>query len=180
VPVTYVALLRGIGPGNPNMRNERFIEVLEGLGFSDVRTVLSTGNVVFQADEADGRALEDRIEPAWPERLGFRSTTIVRSFDEIAALVADDPFGGVPHGPSSYQLVTFVKQRPPPRLEHREPGFEVVGVHERSGAVLTLTDQTGSGATDVMSWLDKQLGKEISSRTSLTVSRILRKMESLG
>jgi uncharacterized protein (DUF1697 family) len=162
------------------MRNERFVEVVEGLGYSDVRTVLSTGNVVFRADEEDARALEDRIEPAWPEQLGFRSTTIVRSFDEIAALVADDPFGGVPHGPSSYQLVTFVKQRPVSPLEHREPGFEVVGVHERSGAVLTLTDQTGSGATDVMSWLDKQLGKEISSRTSLTVARILLKMESLG
>jgi uncharacterized protein (DUF1697 family) len=180
VPVTYVALLRGIGPGNPNMRNERFIEVLEGLGFSDVRTVLSTGNVVFRADEADPCVLQDRIEPAWPEQLGFRSTTIVRTQDELAALVADDPFGGVPHGPSSYQLVTFVKQRPPPRLEHRRPGFEVVGVHERSGAVLTLTDQTAGSATDVMSWLDKQLGKEISSRTSLTVARILRKMESLG
>ena len=179
---SYVALLRGIGPRNPNMRNDRFRDVVQRLGFGNVRTVLGTGNVLFDSDETDIRALEDVIEPAWPDQLGFKSTTIVRSRAQLASLVKKDPFGGVEHGRSSYQLVTFVKH-PPARLkvkvpyEDRERGLRVVEIHRPSGAVLTITDTTAATKTpDVMTWLEKQLGKENTSRTSLTVSRILKKM----
>lgn len=40
---TYVALLRGIVPLNPNMRNEKLRGVFEKLGFTNVRTVISSG-----------------------------------------------------------------------------------------------------------------------------------------
>ncbi|MGH2757636.1 MAG: DUF1697 domain-containing protein [Actinomycetota bacterium] len=45
----FVALLRGIGPLNPNMRNEKLREVFVGLGFENVRTVITTGNVLFDS-----------------------------------------------------------------------------------------------------------------------------------
>lgn len=38
-----------------------------------------------------------------------------------------------------------------------------------------MTDSSGAGAADLMTWLERQLGKEISSRTWLTVHRILKK-----
>ena len=43
----YVALLRGIGPSNPNMRNERLRELFQKLGFQNVQTVISSGNVLL-------------------------------------------------------------------------------------------------------------------------------------
>ena len=66
-PVRYVALLRGIGPTNRNMRNERLRGVAEGLGLRDVGTVISSGNLVFDADPADVSELEARFEEAWTE-----------------------------------------------------------------------------------------------------------------
>jgi len=91
---SYVALLRGIAPTNPNMRNDRLRGVFAELGFSNVRTVISSGNVLFETDSSAVRALETKVEEALPKRLGFTSTKIIRSRTEIQALVDQDPSGG--------------------------------------------------------------------------------------
>ena len=173
----YVALLRGIGPTNPNMRNERLRAVFEGLGFKNVRTVISTGNVVFESDSTDTASMEATLETAWQEKLGFTSTTIIRSIEDVAALVEMDPYQGLEHGPASYLLVTFFKQRPAfdfefP-LEPPDRPYRLVGRSDRE--VFSLTDTTGAGASDLMAWLERQFGKEISSRTWATVHRIIKK-----
>ena len=67
----YVALLRGIAPTNPNMRNDKLRSVFEKLGFENVKTVISSGNVVFESPSRSIRKLEERIAKAFPEELGF-------------------------------------------------------------------------------------------------------------
>lgn len=61
----YVAFLRGIAPMNPNMRNEKLRTVMEDLGFSNVKTVISSGNILFESDEQNISKLEATIEAAW-------------------------------------------------------------------------------------------------------------------
>ena len=92
---TYVALLRGIAPMNPNQRNERLRGVCEDLGLRNVRTVISSGNVVFETDTNDVPALEATLEAAWLDRLDFTSTTIIRSRSDLQSMVEADPFGGL-------------------------------------------------------------------------------------
>ncbi len=58
----YVALIRGIGPGNPNMTGPKFKEFFESLGFSNVTTVIASGNVVFETSKKYTKQLEDKIE----------------------------------------------------------------------------------------------------------------------
>ncbi len=175
---TYVALLRGIGPMNPNMRNEHLRRVFEGLGFERVRSVISSGNIVFESADTDTAAMESRLEEAWPRELGFRSTTIIRSEEQLAALVDADPFEGLEHGPETYLLMTFFKHPPDIDLTfpHDPPGvaYRLVGYPE--GTLATVTDTTAGPTPDVMAWVEKQFGKEISSRTWLTVHRILKRM----
>ncbi|HEX5796958.1 MAG TPA: DUF1697 domain-containing protein [Candidatus Saccharimonadales bacterium] len=175
----YVALLRGIGPGNPNMRNDKLREVFENLGFEDVQSVISSGNVLFKTDIPDVESLESTIENAIVSQLGFNSTTIIRSKQELEKLVRSDPFDGTEHGPSSYLLVTFLKN--PVKTDLKFPytppskSYTVLGISNR--AVFTVTDTTAVKTPDVMTWLEKQFGKEISSRTWKTVHRILKKFE---
>lgn len=173
----FVALIRGIGPGDPRKSNESLRGVLEELGYADVRSVISSGNVLFSAPGSDGDAdaLGDRIEAAWPELRGFTAMTVVRSHSQLGRLVERLPFGEVPHGPSSYQLVTFFKQPlteppTPPDL----PGVEVVGIVD--GALCTVHDTTLAAGPDVMKWLDRTFKKQTTSRTQLTLARILTKM----
>jgi uncharacterized protein (DUF1697 family) len=175
----YVALLRGIGPSDPNMRNVRLREVCEDLGLRNVATVVSSGNLVFDADDADAVHLEAQLEAAWPERLGFQSTSIVRTHAQLAALRDLAPFGDREHGKGTYLLTTFAKHRIQPTFTvpgaPLGPGFEVVGATDRE--VFSVTDTTANRTPDTMTWLERQLGPAITSRTWLTVTRILARCE---
>jgi uncharacterized protein (DUF1697 family) len=155
---TYVALLRGIMPMNPNMKSERLKSVFESLGFENVETVIASGNVVFDSPSKNVAALEAKIEKALPAQLGFKSATIIRSCEELERLVKRNPFKGVKDEKPNYLLVTFFKDR---RKE-----------------LCTVLDSTDAKTPDFMRSLDREHGKEITSRTWKTVARILKKMDS--
>lgn len=152
----YVALLRGIGPTNPNMRGERLKSVFEEIGFKNVHPVIASGNVIFDSSSKSPKALEDKIEKALPEKLGFTSTTIVRSKEDLETLVKKNPFKGVRDEKPNYLLVTFFKNRSP-----------------ELSTVIKLTE---GKTTDFMSKMDREHGKAITSRTWKTVARILKQM----
>lgn len=174
----YVALLRGIGPGNPNMHNDKLRGVLEGLGFKNVQSVISSGNIVFESDSNDTAKMEAKLEAAWPKELGFTSTTIIRSQKQLEELVKIDPFKGLEHGRSSYLLVTFFKRPTEVKftLPYQPPEKPYKLLSATSKELFTTTDNSVIPTTDLMTWLEKQYGKEISSRTWRTVNRILAKM----
>lgn len=175
----YVALLRGIGPANPNMRNEKLRGVLESLGFDNVQTVISSGNVLFEADSSDVAALEAQIQAAWPEQLGFQSTTIVRTREQLEQLVADNPFGDRTDTQSSRLQATFLKHEPDqrPDLPHTPPegDYAIVAIVGRT--ICSTIDLTGSRTPDLMRWLEKTFGKQITTRTWKTVQRIVQRMD---
>src|ERR1700761_1842515 len=67
----YAAMIRGIGPENPNMRGEKLKMAFESLGLTNVRPVITSGNVVFESDITDTVRLESMVEAAFPRLLGF-------------------------------------------------------------------------------------------------------------
>jgi uncharacterized protein (DUF1697 family) len=177
-PMTrYAALLRGIAPMNPNMRNARLREVAEGLGLQNVATVISSGNLVFDSEVSDRGELEEMIEAGWRTHLGFESTSIVRTSDELDALRELDPFRGREHGPTSYTLVTFAKDRIEPTFAMPHAldvgGHTVVGGTGRE--LFTISDTTAADTPNIMVWLEREFGKAITSRTWLTVLKILKR-----
>ena len=174
----YVALLRGIAPTNPNMRNDKLRGVFEKLGFENVKTVISSGNVIFESPSRSIRKLEESIEKALPEELGFKSTTIIRSRGQIHKLVDKNPFQGMGHSQKSSLNVTFLKKKGgtdikfPHKIDNRD--HELLGMHD--GAICSVIDLTSAKTPDLMVWLEKKLGKEITTRTWKTVERILKAM----
>jgi uncharacterized protein (DUF1697 family) len=174
----YVAFLRGIAPLNPNMKNEKLREVCRDLGLENVQTIISSGNVIFDSDAPDHAELEDMIEAAWPERLGFTSTTILRTSDQIEDLATSAPFGELTHGPETYLLVTFSKHplEVDVELPHRPPDRDYTLVGATRGELFSVTDTLNSATPDVMSWIENRFGKAVSSRTWLTVLRVRDRM----
>ncbi|MCX5229415.1 DUF1697 domain-containing protein [Streptomyces sp. NBC_00233] len=91
---TYAALLRGINvSGHRKVPMAELRPLLEGLGHTNVRTYLQSGNAVFTTDTGAGEdelatALEDAIE----ERFGFRVDCLVRDGDYLAAVAEACPF----------------------------------------------------------------------------------------
>jgi uncharacterized protein (DUF1697 family) len=173
---SYVALLRGIAPLNPNMHNDKLRGVFESLGLANVRTLLSSGNVLFDSDSAASK-LESQIEKAIIAQLGFTSTTIIRSRQELERLVALDPFKGADTDASFKQNITFLKHPAHTKLTfpHRPPGkeYELLSLHDR--AVCSVIDITLSKTPDLMVWLEREFGKDITTRTYQTVQRIIKK-----
>ncbi|MGY0500915.1 DUF1697 domain-containing protein [Nocardia sp. FBN12] len=176
---SYAALLRGIMPTNPNMRNEKLRGVFEGLGFEKVVSVLSSGNVVFRTAD-DPADLEERIQQALNAELGIPGGTIIRSHPELRALLDRDPFAGLPHERGSYLTVTFFKAK------MREADTEafaddsltrVIGYDREARAFLTVNDNSVGKTPDFMARLEKTYGKDITTRTWLTVQRVVKKME---
>ncbi|MCA0253735.1 MAG: DUF1697 domain-containing protein [Actinobacteria bacterium] len=177
----YAALLRGIAPSGRNQSNDQLRGVFERLGFAKVASVLASGNIVFDSPEADVPAIEERIEAALVADLELNSRTLVRSLDELRALLASDPFPGLTHGRGTYLTVTFFKEAPANVLvtDHPDGLTQVVGYDPAARAVLAITDNSDPGRTpDFMVWLEKSYGKSITTRTWLTVERIVRKLES--
>ncbi len=153
---TYVALLRGIMPTNPNMRGEKLKGVFESLGFSNVMTVIASGNVIFDTQAKNIPALETKIEKALAAQLGFKSTTIIRSKEQLKQLVKTNPFKGIKDEKPHYLVVTFFKD----------------GKKE----LCTTIDLNNTTGSDFMRVIEKTHGKDITSRTWKTVARILAKM----
>lgn len=97
----YVALLRGINVGKAKrvaMADLRAL--LQGLGCTDVRTLLNSGNAVFSAPAQPPAALARRIEAALLATLGVQAAVVVKTAADLAAVVAGNPLGAVATDPS--------------------------------------------------------------------------------
>jgi uncharacterized protein (DUF1697 family) len=88
----FVVLLRGVNVGKGNrVPMAEFRALLEGLGGSQVRTLLNSGNAVFASAARDPRGHAARIAAGVEERFGVVTPVIVKSAAEYAAVVAGNP-----------------------------------------------------------------------------------------
>jgi uncharacterized protein (DUF1697 family) len=90
----YVAFLRGVNLGSRRrVKNEELQRHFEGMGFEDVATFRTSGNVIFASPgrEAEGK-LGGRVEAELEERLGFEVVVFLRSVEEVATIARRRPF----------------------------------------------------------------------------------------
>lgn len=174
----YVALLRGITPLNPNMRNDKLRSVFENLGYENVRTVIASGNVLFESRSRNAGALEARIEKALSGNLRFSSSAIVRSREQLQKLVDRNPFGNLEDTSGSRLNVTFLKHAPRTRLKFpyrpADKAYELRVLYD--GAICSVVDLSDTGTPDLMRLLEREFGKAITTRTWKTVRKILDKL----
>jgi uncharacterized protein (DUF1697 family) len=102
----YVALFRGINVGKAKrvaMADLR--RLLAALGFTDVATLLNSGNAVFTAAKTSNAKLAARVRAAVREELGVDAHVVVKSGEEIAAIVAGNTLAAVATNPSRLLVV---------------------------------------------------------------------------
>jgi len=91
----YVALLRGINVGGKNkVSMERLREIAAALGFTNVKTYVNSGNLAFDTKKSDNKKLALKVHNAIEKELGLDISIMVRSIDEIAGVVAKNPYIG--------------------------------------------------------------------------------------
>lgn len=167
----YVALLRGVMPTNCKMAELR--ACFEAAGFGDVRTVLSSGNVAFDARASALATLERKAEEAMRVSLGRVFLPIVRSSEHLQALVASDPFASLDVPPTSKRVVTFLR-RPPERRVELPVVRGGARILELVGSEALAAYEPSPTAPDFMTLLERTFGKEITTRTLATVEKCAR------
>jgi uncharacterized protein (DUF1697 family) len=112
--------LRGINLGARNrVAMPELRKQLTGAGFEGVRTYLGSGNVVLDAGAAPGE-LERECKRLIQDAFGLDIAVVVRTRDELAAVVALDPLGEVATNPKRYQVSFMSGELEPAVLEKIE------------------------------------------------------------
>lgn len=172
---TYIAFLRGINSGmNPTIKMDILKKGFEELGFQNVKTVIASGNVIFDAEPTDENDLEKTIEKALPKAIGFESVIIVYKLTDLQRLARLDVFKGIKVTPSTRLFVTFVKKPPRGNQKLSGHGFEMITKSGR--AFFSVLDLSGT-TPDLMKLLDKEFGKTNTTRSWKTIEKILQKAD---
>jgi uncharacterized protein (DUF1697 family) len=91
---TYAALLRAVNVGGRNLMSMAALQQCLGqLGLLNVRTVIQSGNVIFETAEKSGATLTRRIEGAVSTILGIDSRIVLVSQAQLKTIVSDAPAG---------------------------------------------------------------------------------------
>ncbi len=101
----YVAFLRGVNVGGVNLKMAEVARVFEDAGFTNVVTVLASGNVLLDA-QAPAKTVRDKAEAALRDAFGYEAWVLVYDLDSVRAIDAAYPFEREVDGHHSY--VTFV------------------------------------------------------------------------
>ena len=164
----YVAFLRGVSPMNARMPELK--HCFEAAGFTDVRTLLSSGNVVFSTRSSSNEALAKRCEKAMHDGLDRGFTTIVRPARYLQDMVESDPFAGFDLPPKAKRVVTFFRER----IERNIALPIVLGdarILKMTGSEAFTYYVPGPDAPVFMRLIEQTFGTNITTRTLDTVRK---------
>jgi uncharacterized protein (DUF1697 family) len=165
----YAAFLRGVMPTNVTMPALR--ACFEAAGLEEVKTLLSSGNLVFATRATPARSLERRIEATMRDQLGQVFMTIVRGEGALQAILASDPYKPFRLHADAKRIVTFLRKAPPSRLKLpiESDGARILCM--RGAEVFSAYVPNPRGPV-FMNLIERTLGKDVTTRTWDTVRRV--------
>jgi len=150
-------------------------KALESLGFNDIKTLLNSGNVVFMAKETTLSLLTQQIEKTLAKTFGFTVPVLIRTKKEIQELVDSQPFKAITVTPETRLYMTFLSEKPKSALkipyESENKGFRILRVSDHEICSAVIPSPT-NGTLDMMSFLEKEFGKNVTTRNWNTVVKL--------
>ena len=146
----------------------------EAAGFTNVVTVISSGNVVFDSRSSSVSSLEKKIEKAMEEHLERSFVTFVRSIEDLTGIIESDPFGEFDLDSTVKPIITFMRNSSDTKLK--------LPLNIASGAILKVYSREVYSVykpsvknPNFMGVLEKNFGKVNTTRTLETVKRVIKK-----
>jgi uncharacterized protein (DUF1697 family) len=172
----YAAFLRAVNVGGRVVKMSELAGRLTALGLAEVSTFIASGNVVFRSNE-EPLPLARRIEADLLAWLGYPVATMVRTWDELEALVASNPFKGVERAPDAKLYVAFLWEPPAtkpklPRVSTRE-GLRLFRIRGREAFMVAERLPDGKFGVPNLP-LEKELGVPATTRNWNTILRLMK------
>jgi uncharacterized protein (DUF1697 family) len=167
----YAAFLRGVMPMNAKMPDLK--KAFEAAGFTDVRTLLSSGNLVFTAPAASEATLQRKAEAAMTRQLGRTFLTITRPVDALREMLASDPYQAFRLPANAKRIVTFLREQPASKLAlpSEVDGARILAVDGNN--VFSAYVPSAKGPV-FMTLINKTFGSHQTTRTWQTVTKVAR------
>jgi uncharacterized protein (DUF1697 family) len=169
----HVALLRGVNVGKAKRVAMADLRALvEGLGCTDVKTLLKSGNVVFSTRDISPVKFAARIETTMSAELGVTARVTVLTGVELAAVLADNPLPQATESPSRLLVAVprasadLAKLKP---LLKRDQGSDVIALGPRAAY---LWCREGILASDLWPAVDRALGAAVTCRNWATMTKL--------
>ncbi|MCV7280307.1 DUF1697 domain-containing protein [Mycolicibacterium flavescens] len=168
----YAVLLRGVNVGGVNLKMAEVASTFESAGFTGVRTILASGNVLLDSRK-DTAAVRDTAQKALRETFGYDAWVLVYPLDVVAAISAAFPFEREVDGHHSY--VTFVSDE----QVLDELAALPEGAHEKiargDGVIYWQVPRSATLATTIGKTMGKKRYKSATTTRNLrTVDKLLR------
>jgi uncharacterized protein (DUF1697 family) len=176
----YALFLRGINVGgHMQVPMAGLRELIAGFGFSDVRTLLQSGNAVFRGPAQPAAALERRFEAAVAKRFDVPADCMVRTAREVATLLAENPFPSEARGDPGHLLVVILREAPRAKaveaLRAAIPGREAVAL---VGRQLWAVYPDGVGRSKLsLPLIERTLGTRGTGRNWNTMTKVAAALE---
>lgn len=175
----YVALFSSMNVGSNRLTMAELRHALEREDFDDVETVIASGNVLFEHEERPSDGLTEKLEYIVRDRFDFTSMVAVRSRDEVAAAISDNPFGA--DGDESQVHTYFLERQPDAadfermQADHAERGPERIALGDRA-IYIDYVDGVGQSKL-TNAFMERRLGCRGTARNLRSLARILEKMD---
>ncbi|MCE7995606.1 MAG: DUF1697 domain-containing protein [Roseivirga sp.] len=175
----YIVFLRGINVGgHKKVPMAELKKMLAGMGYENVVTLLNSGNVIFDTDPDTEQNLERRISDQLEQTFGFPVPVLIRTAEAIQQLFDTDPFKDIELHKDIRLYVSFLKEDKRLGLDFPwssdDGSFRILSDDNRS--IISVLDLSISGTPQAMEFLEKQYGKDITTRNWKTINRIVAKL----
>ena len=162
---TWLAFLRGINLGKRQVKMAELKACLEAAGFSDIKTVLASGNVRLSA-EGTAEAIKAKLEQAIEAQFGFPVGVVLRSEAELTEMLAGHPFGTLdPKADVTRHVLMFDQKLPSGIALADRPGHtEILRIDTRDIYIAGYRQPNGrytEGVEEVLKPLYAELGKGV-------------------
>lgn len=171
----YVAFLRAINVGGHVVKMDHLRGLFESLGFTEVATVIASGNVIFTSTSRSASGLEKKIEDHLRQTLGYEVITFVRTTGELKAIAAYRPFDASEIDPAGNALyIGFLKGGPSDEARQKlaSSATEDDKFHFSGREMYWLRRKKFSDSKLSGPLLEKTLGMRTTLRNCTTVKRI--------
>lgn len=170
-----IALLRGINVGGKRMTMADLRALLAELGYEGAKTLLASGNIAFDAGDADPAQVVARLEAGIEAHFGFSAQVLLRTAAAVQAVIDAHPFTPAQLDQPKYALVYFLRAAPSEdtvaAFQAQHDGPEVVTV---AGDVVYIYYGAGVGRSKLTNnTLEKALGVASTGRNWNTVNKLV-------
>ena len=175
----YIAFLRGINVGGNTLITMADLKnSFKKMGLKNVRTFLTSGNVVFESEQKETAVIIKEIESGLKVVFNRDINVILRSLDDLKKLQLSEPFKGITVTPSIRLYITFLSEKSRPgtiALPYTSPQKEFSILHATALEIFSVIDLSkGKGTPDVMNILKNEYGSNITTRNWNTILKVLK------